>query len=536
MLRIVLLLDSLEVQAWAWEAVFQIQQTKNVQIVLSVINQSPKPSGKKSPFLYRTYRWIDRKLFLRQPDAFAKKNLQNIPGWEVPELTIKPIQKTYSDYFDSKDLDQIRAYAPDILIRFGFRILRGEVLKLATLGVWSYHHGDPKVYRGGPPAFWEVIKQIPTTGCVLMKLNEDLDRGKVLYQIHTQTDPLSVQRNANKIFWASSYFPFRVLKEIDRIGVDNWNKQLENENTQDHAKSPLWRNPRTLDLIRGISNLFYRNLKRKVWEKMHQAHWDIGTVAFLTFSNRVISKKDITFLPNPESSKKFFADPFPISSEGKWMFFVELFDKKKGKGSIALLDRKGSHHVILEEPYHLSYPFLWEEDGNYYLLPESSEAGQIKLYRSTNFPFSWDKIQVLFPEEAYDPTLWKNQDGYWLFVNQKSHPACSPFDELNLYFSLSLIGARWTPHPKNPIVSDVRKARPAGKLFKKNGKLYRPAQDSEKRYGHRIRVMEVKKLNLEEYVEEEAFRIEPDESSGVLGIHTLNQLGENWVLDSYSRK
>ncbi|GMQ35713.1 glucosamine inositolphosphorylceramide transferase family protein [Algoriphagus taiwanensis] len=447
---------------------------------------------------------------------------------------INPIQKKYRDYFLESDLKQIARLKPDILIRFGFRILSGPILNLPHLGIWSFHHGDPQIYRGGPPAFWEVIRQIPATGCVLMQLNEDLDQGKVLYQTHTQTDPLSVQRNANKLFWMSSFFPLRVLKEIDRIGADRWKERIEKKSIA--PPSPLWKNPKSFELTKGLGNLFLRNLKRKLLEIKYPAHWEVGLVSTLPLSNQVISKQEINFFTNSEPSTTYFADPFPFFHQGKLMFFAELFDKKKGKGNIALLNEEGNHQVILEKPYHLSYPFLWEEDGNYYLLPESAEAGQIMVYRSTNFPFSWDKTQILFPEEAYDPTLWKTEQGYWLFVNQKCHPACSPFDELNLYFSPSLVKAKWTPHPKNPIVSDVRGARPAGRLFEKDGKLFRPAQDSERRYGHRIRVMEIKKLDLYEYLEEEAFHVEPDETSGILGIHTLNQVGDHWIMDFYSRK
>ncbi|HAH35029.1 MAG TPA: hypothetical protein DCL81_00260, partial [Algoriphagus sp.] len=77
---------------------------------------------------------------------------------------------------------------------------------------------------------------------------------------------------------------------------------------------------------------------------------------------------------------------------------------------------------------------------------------------------------------------------------------------------------------------------PAGSLFEENGKFYRPAQDSEKRYGHRIRVMEVKSLSLDSYREEEAYRIEPNEKEGTLGIHTMNRIGDRRIFDFYSRK
>jgi hypothetical protein len=343
-----------------------------------------------------------------------------------------------------------------------------------------------------------------------------------------------VQRNANKIFWMSASFPVRVIREIHRVGLEAWKRKIDEMEIP--SKSPLWKNPEPLELVNGLTKLIFRNLLRKWREMRFPAHWEIGILSGLEFENQVIPRKDVSFFPEKKNSEGFFADPFPIFHGGKWLIFAELFDKKKAKGSIALLDELGNAQVVLEEPWHLSYPFVWEEGGNNYLLPESAEAGQLFLYRAVDFPFSWEKAQVIFPKEAYDPTLWKTEEGYWLFVNQKSHPACSPFDELYLYFSSTLTSPDWISHPENPIVSNVGSSRPAGRLFVKNGILYRPAQDSEKRYGHRMRIMEVKELSRVRYREQEAFTIEADETGGFLGVHSLNQMGDRWVVDFYSRK
>jgi hypothetical protein len=127
------------------------------------------------------------------------------------------------------------------------------------------------------------------------------------------------------------------------------------------------------------------------------------------------------------------------------------------------------------------------------------------------------------------------KDGlYWLFVNQKSHPACSPFDELFLYFTEDILQPNWQAHPMNPIVSDVRKSRPAGRVFEKEGKWYRPSQDSGLRYGHRVQVQEIVTLTTAEYREVCVQTLEPD--SKALGIHTLNVGEEGAWIDFYFRR
>ena len=71
----------------------------------------------------------------------------------------------------------------------------------------------------------------------------------------------------------------------------------------------------------------------------------------------------------------------------------------------------------------------------------------------------------------------------------------STWDELFLFVADTPIGP-WAPHPMNPIVSDVRCARPGGALFRRDGVLYRPGRIATKRYGHSLAVMEVTELRL----------------------------------------
>ncbi|TFV97268.1 hypothetical protein E4S40_01015 [Algoriphagus kandeliae] len=541
MLRIVLLLDSLEVSAWVWEAIYQTMKVERTQIVLAVVNESPKPSGKKSPFIYRLYRWADRKLFLKQPDAFAKKNLKSIPHWEVPELKVKPIQKKYSDYFNSETLAKIKSYQPDLIIRFGFRILKGEILDLAPLGVWSYHHGDPSRFRGGPPCFWEVMKQEETTGVVLQKLNEKLDDGLILYQSWSQTDPLSVQRNANKVFWKSSYFIARVLKQINLEGLESLKKNLEKKEISLKEKGPILSPPKTLEMLGLWFDLWKRNSLRKNQENSKKPFWEIKVAARKPSQKPLELNFDYKAVLPPKIDHKkgdFWADPFPVEKgEDTWVFYEE-FEAKKNKGRIgvgkwdgkSLIDRR----VALEENWHLSYPFIWEENGSFYLIPESGEVENLFIYEAVGFPFTWKKLGLFFQGEAYDPTIIKRDGGYWLFVNQKPHPGASPFVELNAYFSRSLLKPQWEAHEQNPIVSDVCSSRPAGRIFEWEGKLYRPAQDSGKRYGHRIKIQEIIELTLKLYLEKTVRILEPEEAA--LGTHTFN-FTSKWIFsDSFFRR
>lgn len=542
-LKIILLLDSFQVSAWVFEAIEQTLKEKNAEVVLAVVNQRPKSSGKKSPLLYRAYRGLDRKLFLVQPDAFAQRDLRSMAGWTIPSLNITPIQKKYSDYFQEDDIAKIKAYQPDIILRFGFRILKGEILFASKLGVWSFHHGDNQFYKGGPPGFWEVMWKKETSGVILQRLSEKLDDGQILYKSYSQTDPLSVQRNANKIFWLSSFIIPRVIRQINVKGITQWKNELQHLQFSQKSKVPLLRPPGFWQMASLWWKLLTRNLSRKIVEGRKKPYWELLVAE--NNGDNLAKPNEITFQSiNPPkgmlSKGAFWADPFPIEKDNKTWVFFEDFDAKSNKGSIAVAAWDGKvlsePKIILEEEWHLSYPFIWEENNEFYLIPESGEANNTFIYKAIEFPFHWEKMGVLLEGEAYDPTIIKVEETYWLFVNQRPHLGTSAFVELYAYHSPSLLAPTWTPHALNPIVSDVRSSRPAGRIYKNNGKWYRPAQDSGLRYGHRVKIQEILKLTVDEYLEETVDIIAPDLSKNRLGTHTFN-FTDHWVFsDAYSRK
>ncbi|MEN2281303.1 formyltransferase family protein [Algoriphagus sp. SE2] len=538
MYRIAILTDSDTLQAWEWECLNALIQQGNSEIVLEIRNLSPKPSGKKSPFLYRVYRALDRKFFKSEFDAFKRIPIVTLPQNNFTQIQVSPIQTTYRDEFLKEDLEKIKAFKVDLILRFGFRVLTGDLLKIPRLGVWSYHHGDPSRYRGGPPAFWEVMLGWETTGTVLQRLTEQLDQGEILYQSYAQTNPLSVDRNANAIFWKSSYFVARVLSRIDTIGEEAWLEEKMKSKPSQKTKVELKKPPGSFEMISLLWNLLRRNLNRKIQENRKPAHWEIALVNHT--QSDAIQRSEIHWLRQEGKSSSYLADPFPFFYQGKPYVFAEEFNKQTKKGRIVCLvpeaEKQSIIKPVIQEAWHLSYPFIWEENGSYYLIPESAEAGKLFIYKGVGFPFQWGEKKVFFDGEGYDPTLYVADGKYWLFLNQKPHPASSPFDELNLYFSDSLHSAEWKAHPMNPIVSDVRCSRPAGKLFEKNGKLFRPAQDSGKRYGHRIAVQEILEMTENGYKEQTAYFIEPELVPIALGVHTLNFCGDQMYLDFYFRK
>ena len=135
--------------------------------------------------------------------------------------------------------------------------------------------------------------------------------------------------------------------------------------------------------------------------------------------------------------------------------------------SVLTLDADGEQQspapAVLERPTHLSYPFVFEDDGSWYMLPETAGTGAVELLRAQEFPWRWEPLRDPRGDvRAWDPTLLRHDGRYWLFVTVAA-PGARPSDELCLY-SRRLHGP-WRPHPRNPVVSDVRRARPAGRVL-----------------------------------------------------------------------
>ena len=138
--------------------------------------------------------------------------------------------------------------------------------------------------------------------------------------------------------------------------------------------------------------------------------------------------------------------------------------------------------------------------------------------------------------QAVDTTLLYHESRWWLFTAMAENEGAFPEVELFLFYSDELLTREWTPHPRKPIVSDVKKARPAGRIFARNGKLYRPSQDGSRLYGYGFDLNEILLLSETEYAERTAASVRPHWDRKVLGTHTFTREGQLTVIDALTRR
>jgi hypothetical protein len=215
--------------------------------------------------------------------------------------------------------------------------------------------------------------------------------------------------------------------------------------------------------------------------------------------------------------------------------FFEDSRLKPVKGVISYVEVDPSGHAgeverALELDCHLSYPFLFEWEGRPYMIPETFQHRRIELYRAEEFPGRWVLDRVLVDDvSGVDATLAPFDGLWWLFVSQAS-PSGAFGHELSLYYADTPLGP-WVPHPGNPVVTEVRQARPAGRPFQLGDRLIRPGQDCSVRYGYAISFNRIELLSRTEYRERAMARLGPDWFPGAVATHTYNRSQSVEVLD-----
>lgn len=169
------------------------------------------------------------------------------------------------------------------------------------------------------------------------------------------------------------------------------------------------------------------------------------------------------------------------------------------------------------------------------MTPDNGRAGGVDIFRYAEGEKGWVQVgRCLNGVAASDPTLLEWEGRFWLFV-AVTGLGMSPWDELHLFSAGDLAGP-WKEHPRNPIVADVRRARPAGRIFQSGETLIRPGQDCSTAYGRRIVLNAIITLTDADYEERPISSIEPTGFPGIVRTHTYSFDGTLEALDGYQRR
>ena len=226
---------------------------------------------------------------------------------------------------------------------------------------------------------------------------------------------------------------------------------------------------------------------------------------------------------------RFWADPFLWGREGRTYLFFEDYPYATGRGHISVLELDGEglplgeSRPVLQPPWHLSYPYLFEYEGQLYMVPEQKAQRNVELYRCTEFPDHWERIATWFPgTRMVDCSIFEHDGRWWLFSSIKGRGY--RYDEtLFAFYADNPISGAWTPHPLNPLVRDYAKARSGGRILRDDqGRLLRPSQNCQRRYGDGLNISGITLLTTEHYAEQRLWHSTGAMAGGWRGLHHLD--------------
>ena len=282
------------------------------------------------------------------------------------------------------------------------------------------------------------------------------------------------------------------------------------------------------------TRFFYYKVSSRIGRLLrHQEHWSIALL--WTDHWRIpdgVPFEEFQILP--DDGHRLYADPFLLTDSNRTWLFVEELNYQTGKGVISCAEVSEGAVIqqlrpVLERGYHLSYPFIFRDQENIYMIPETGGNRTVELYRARAFPSEWEFCRALIENiQLYDSTLLWYENRWWLFA-AAAHELGSDQDELVIFHSETLNGP-WQPHPLNPVKSDCRSARPAGRIVVDGERLLRPAQDCERGYGTGLVWLEIIELTSNRFSEREVTRWKGT-ALHADGIHTFNCDGKLGVVD-----
>ncbi|MGH9477412.1 MAG: glucosamine inositolphosphorylceramide transferase family protein [Terriglobales bacterium] len=551
-LRIGLLLDSTELPAFFSEVVDHILQCNFARLELLVFNGEEQKQGIEPPpkrslpakalallrdgrrrrlLLFAIYqRWDRRNDASGDPEGLidCSARLERVEA-----ISVTPMRKRFVHRFPAEAVERIREKRLDVLIRFGFNILRGEILSAAKFGVWSYHHGDNDYYRGGPAYFWEVYEGNPTSGAILQVLTERLDAGQVLCKGLFVTSPgISQRRSCVQPYWGAATFIIQKLLELHQYGWGHVERGILAAAPY-AGKKKIYTAPTNSEMARWLAPAVARKLWRRVARRPAVQHWRLAIrsgAQLVTEPGGTENLDGFSWIESPKGH--FYADPFMIEEGGREWVFFEDFDYSTQRGKIACARVSGGRILdpcpALERPYHLSYPCVFRDRGELYMIPESGSNGTVELYRCAGYPNRWDLVKVLFRGQAVDTSVWIQDGNYWFFVTLEEPRGLAT--QLWLFYATTLTG-EWTPNPANPISTDVRNSRGAGAIFHRGGQWFRPSQDCSRHYGYSFTLNEIVACDRDRYEEKAGLTIKPRWAKGLVATHTYSQAGRTEIID-----
>lgn len=511
-IRFAVLVDKEQLKFWQIESIKTLIANPEIHFIGFI-----KPKQKINPYSSIKqsigFRYLERKL--RKQKLFQSDLITNHFSEQSFEVDI--IQKKNRFLISRDACEELKLLNLDFALRFGFGLLSGEILEIPRWGIWSFHHGNMRFFRGGPPLFWEMYLGYHQMHFTLQCLTEKLDGGKIINEGSLQIIPHSYSESLRRLYTAS------ILSLNKAVYLSKLKNPKENGALKNLGK--VYHLPCSITVANFIFKQFIAKLYFHVQQLFSAEKWNIG---FL--------KQDIDFFNNQTASKvdwlreapknEYRADAFLLNENE---ILCERYFYKNGEGKLEhiTLNNGEIKSKVFQADGHFSFPVSYTLNGEKLFIPENYQSKKIQLFKLNNSSIKATKL--LLNGEWVDPVLFYWQDHYYLFASPKEFSN----SHLNLFYANSL-DDNFQAHPMNPIVVDGSNARAAGPIISlEDGRLIRPAQCSLNTYGEYIQFNLIKTLSPEKYEEERIGSLKPDKKSPYAnGLHSISILNKKILIDA----
>jgi hypothetical protein len=414
-------------------------------------------------------------------------------------------------------LRQIDEAELSAIIKFGMGLLR--VPDELPCPILSYHHGDPRQFRGRPAGFYEILTGERRMGQVVQILSNTLDGGTVVAFAETAVRAHSYRATMEEAYRCSPLLLPKALKNA-----------LAGTSFPMEPRGRNYRLPSNRTVLSFLARTSAASLRRLAYGAFLEKRWQVASVhcTGLTPDKLVTqfpAESEWTVFPAPDAYR-FVADPFPHpQTEG---VLVEGLRKTDAQGEIVHLSSEAPA-ILCSGNGHFSYPSTIQAGSDFFLIPEVSEWSEQRVYRLRDGGVEEAApLKVEGSPRLIDPTLYSAPDKtIYLFANVNDGSAGSGV--LRLWVAPDLFGT-FREHPCSPICMSPAGARMAGAILNSEGKLYRFGQGGGSGYGDGAVMFAITELSTSGYREEEIGRIR---FANVRGPHTLNFKGKTLYFDFY---
>ena len=545
-LKIGLLLENENINYYLKEFINWVSNQNDMEISYYLVanntvdNQSSKIKKLLSiSFLRKYLNSYFKKLIMKYEE---KRNLSNSrihsnisEKYNIKEFQIKKFtyNANYSKNGNSLSLDRdslkhLRELDLDVLLRFNKKILRGEILNINKFGILSLHHGDDMKYRGGPSGFWEVYNKEPNSGFIIQQLTKNLDNGNLLFRGKISTEKTWLLNRAELNL--RSYFYLK--QTLINLAI---NQKLPSFLKNAPYTDKIYKNPTNYQLAKYI----FMRIKNKLEDLNFNNKNNRYQVGFQKTTWGNLEYRKSIFIENEKGT--FNADPFVVEKDNKNYCFVECFNyaEKKAKINVFELSEKGYVFLgtALEESFHLSFPFIFKFNNEFYMVPESSKNRDIRLYKCQNFPLKWELQEILIDDiDAADTMIFQKNNKWWMMTNEDPLKLDNHNYQMNIYYSDNLLNGKWISHKNNPIIMDANSARNAGLLLDEDN-VFRVSQafGFYKKYGENFSINKIESISETGYSEKIFSSHKKFFNKKILGSHHFHSNDKYTVFDVWTK-